>query len=161
MRKNRRIKMMDYEIVQLEEKKVAGIKARTNNTSPDMTKVIGGLWQKFYAEGIYESIPGKVTGKSLGIYTEYDRDEKSDYSIIVGCEVDGKETLPENTITVTIPAGRYAKFVVRGELHEAVAACWQEVWNMELPRSFACDFEEYQDSSMGQTEIHIYVSLTD
>ena len=43
---------MNYEIVQLEEMKAVGIKARTNNTSPDMGAVIGGLWGIFYSQGI-------------------------------------------------------------------------------------------------------------
>ena len=30
---------------------------------------------------------------------------------------------------------------------------------MDLPRSFQCDFEEYQDDSMDNGEIHIYVGL--
>jgi hypothetical protein len=31
---------------------------------------------------------------------------------------------------------------------------------MDLPRSFRCDYEEYQDDSMdGNAEIHIYVGL--
>ena len=47
---------MNYEIVQLEEKKAVGIKARTNNTSPDMGAVIGGLWGNFYSQGYYEAI---------------------------------------------------------------------------------------------------------
>lgn len=40
---------MNYEIVNLEEKTVAGFSARTNNTSSDMGKVIGGLWQRLYS----------------------------------------------------------------------------------------------------------------
>lgn len=40
---------MNYEIVNLEEKIVAGFSARTNNASPDMGKIIGGLWQKLYS----------------------------------------------------------------------------------------------------------------
>ena len=39
--KRKRRKDMEYEIVTLEEKIVKGISARTNNTSPDMGKVIG------------------------------------------------------------------------------------------------------------------------
>ncbi|GFI45127.1 hypothetical protein IMSAGC019_00437 [Lachnospiraceae bacterium] len=35
---------MEYEIVTLEEKTVAGIAARTNNAAPDMGSVIGSLW---------------------------------------------------------------------------------------------------------------------
>lgn len=36
---------MKYEVITLEEKIVAGIEARTNNTSPNMGMVIGGLWK--------------------------------------------------------------------------------------------------------------------
>ena len=48
---------MNYEIVTLPEKKAAGITARTNNHAPDMGSVIGGLWESFYAKGVYDSIP--------------------------------------------------------------------------------------------------------
>ena len=34
---------MEYEIVNLEEKKAVGISAVTNNKSPEMPKIIGGL----------------------------------------------------------------------------------------------------------------------
>ena len=48
---------MNYEIVTLKEKIAVGISARTNNTSPDAGVAIGGLWNRFYNEGVYESIP--------------------------------------------------------------------------------------------------------
>ena len=35
---------MKYEIVELKEKSVAGLSVRTSNLSPDMPKIIGGLW---------------------------------------------------------------------------------------------------------------------
>lgn len=54
---------MDYEIVMLEEKIAVGISARTNNTSPDMGAVIGGLWNRFFNEGVYASIPQKQPKK--------------------------------------------------------------------------------------------------
>ncbi|MDE6365866.1 MAG: GyrI-like domain-containing protein [Lachnospiraceae bacterium] len=58
-----------------------------------------------------------------------------------------------------MPAGRYAKFVVHGDMVQAVAAAWQEIWKLDLPRTFQCDFEEYQNDSMDQAEIHIYIGL--
>ena len=61
---------MDYEIVTLEEKTAVGVSARTNNTSPEMSAVIGGLWNRFYNECIYASIPKKANAKALGIYTD-------------------------------------------------------------------------------------------
>lgn len=151
---------MNYEIVTLKEKIAVGISARTNNTSPDMSAVIGGLWNRFYNEGIYASIPEKTTGKALGIYTDYAVDEKADYTVVVASETD---QIPpeENVYTVCrIPAGRYAKFVIHGDMVQSVAAAWAQIWQMDLPRAFLCDFEEYQNEDMGdQAEIHIYIGL--
>ena len=150
---------MDYEIVMLEEKIAVGISARTNNTSPDMGAVIGGLWKRFYNEGIYASIPQKTNQKALGIYTEYAGDEKADYTVMVACEAAQEPETGEYDVC-KIPAGRYAKFVIHGDMVQAVAAAWQEIWSMDLPRTFQCDFEEYQDDRMEDAEIHIYVGLT-
>lgn len=152
---------MNYEIVTLSEKIVVGISARTNNLSPDMGAAIGGLWNRFYNEGIYASIPGKVNDKALGIYTDFEGNEKSDYTAMVACETSAEpegEEFAEYDIR-RIPAGRYARFVVHGDMVQAVASAWKEIWQMNLPRTFQCDFEEYQDDNMEHAEIHIYVGL--
>lgn len=150
---------MEYEIVTLEEKTAVGISARTNNTSPDMGAVIGGLWNRFYNEGIYASIPKKTNAKALGIYTDYAGDAKADYTAFVACEADEAPT-GNGFDSCHIPAGEYAKFVVHGNMVQAVAEAWQAIWQMDLPRAFLCDFEEYQNDDMGEhAEIHIYVGL--
>lgn len=152
---------MNYEIVTLEEKIAVGISARTNNTAPDMGAVIGGLWNRFYNGGVYASVSCKVNEKAMGIYTDYAGDEKADYTAMVACETT-KEPKKDLSYTVCkIPAGRYAKFVVHGDMVQAVAAAWQEIWSMNLPRSFRCDFEEYQNNAAENAEIHIYVGLKD
>ena len=120
---------MDYEIVTLKEKIAVGVSARTNNASPDMGAVIGGLWNRFYKEGVYASIPSKADGKALGIYTDYAGDEKADYTAVVACET-LEEPLEEKYAVCRIPAGRYAKFVIHGDMVQAVAAAWQEIWQM-------------------------------
>lgn len=150
---------MEYEVVTLSEKKVVGIEARTNNMAPDMSQVIGGLWNRFYGAGIYEGISGKVTGKGLGIYKDYAGNERNDYTILVACEVKEAKGCPQGTVAAVIPAGKYAKFVVRGDLHQAVAEFWEELWKMDLPRNFVCDFEEYQNDDEKHAEIHIYIGL--
>lgn len=104
---------MNYEIVTLEEKTVVGILARTNNTAPDMGEVISGLWNRFFSEGIYESIPDKASEKALGIYTDYEGDEKADYTMMVACETTKRPETGDYAVR-TIPAGRYARFIVRG-----------------------------------------------
>lgn len=154
------VENMNYEIVKLEEKTVVGLMACTNNMAPDMEQVIGGLWQQFYAGGIYGQIPNKANEKALGIYTDYEEEEKADYSVIVACEVTAADTpLPEGTIKRTLPAGTYAKFIVKGHMQRAVADFWQELWKMDLPRTFRYDFEEYQNGDLECAEIHIYISV--
>ena len=130
---------MDYEIIELEKKSVAGISARTNNTNADMGPVIGGLWNRFFNGGVYENIPNKKSPKTLGIYTEYAGGEKDDYTVMTACEVE-KEPESGELETRTIPAGRYAKFIVKGNMITAVAEAWQKIWQLDLPRSFKCDF---------------------
>lgn len=150
---------MNYEVVTLSEKRAVGLAARTSNSAPDMGAVIGGLWQRFYGEHVYETVAGKVSGKALGIYTDYAGDEKSDYTVLVGCETEPDAEQPGECTACVIPAGRYAKFVIKGDVVKAVADFWMKLWEMDLPRSFACDFEEYQDGEMENAEIHIYISL--
>lgn len=150
---------MDYEIIKLEEKTVVGISARTNNASPDMTSVIGGLWGRFYQEGFYTAITGKVNEKALGIYTDYADDEKGDYTILVACETTEEENMKNGAVVRKIPAGSYARFIVKGDLHKAVTEFWEKLQAMNLPRAFVCDFEEYQNSDMDQAEIHMYIGL--
>lgn len=149
---------MNYEIVELTEKVIAGCSARTNNSSPDMSAVIGGVWQKFYSDAVYARIPYKMNEKALGIYTDYENDENGDYTIMAGCEV-SRQDMTGNFEIRTIPAGKYAKFVVIGHMQKAVADFWQKLWQMDLNRSFICDFEEYQNSSIDECEIHIYIGL--
>jgi predicted transcriptional regulator YdeE len=38
---------MDYELVNLEEKTVVGVTARTKNSDTNMSAIIGGLWNSF------------------------------------------------------------------------------------------------------------------
>ncbi len=156
--KERIVRLMNYEIVTLEEKIAVGVSGRTNNTSPDAGAVIGGLWNRFYNEGVYAAIPKKEGAKAMGIYTDYAGDERSDYTLVVACEAE-QEPEGDEFAVCRIPAGRYAKFIVRGDMVKAVAAAWQEIWQMELDRAFRCDFEEYQDDCMGETEVHIYIGL--
>ncbi len=150
---------MKYEIVGLKEKTVAGVTARTNNTDPAMTAVIGGLWQQFFSPGIYSTITGRKNAFTLGIYTDYAGTEKDDYSAIVGCEVNAHTAVSAPLIIRKLPAGKYARFTVRGDVHTAVAEFWQQLWAMKLPRAFTCDFEEYRNDDMEHAEIFIYISL--
>ncbi len=62
-----------------------------------------------------------------------------------------------------IEKGKYAKFVIIGDVQNSVGQAWQEIWNMNLKRKYTCDFEEYQNNSEDRQkqEIHIYIALED
>lgn len=148
---------MEYEIIQLEEMTIAGFTARTNNLSPDMGAVIGGLWQRFFSPEGYPALPCKTNGKTLGIYTDYESDEKGDYTFMTGCAVNG--SVPDAFEVRKIPAGRYARFTVCGNMHTAVGEFWQKLWQMPLDRTYVCDFEEYQNADPENCEVHIYIGI--
>ena len=124
-----------------------------------MGKTIGGLWQKFYMEDGYPLIPNKADSKALGIYTDYAADEKGDYTVMVACEVTDIADISGGFTVRKIPAGSYAKFIVKGNMVTAVAEFWQELWKMDLNRAFVCDFEEYQNGDCENAEIHLYIGL--
>jgi predicted transcriptional regulator YdeE len=150
---------MNYEIVALEEKTVAGLIIRTGNSSPSMTQEIGALWEKFFSEGVYESIPNKSGTNTIGLYTNYEDGITGVYDMMVCCEISTPKNLPARLTVKTIPAGKYAKFAVHGDI-KMVGEFWVELWQMKLDRKFDCDFEEYQSGGdMQNMEISIYISL--
>lgn len=152
---------MKYEIVELEEKVVAGIKIKTTNQNGKAMQDIGTTWQKLFAEGIYERLPNKVNGKTIGLYTEYEGDFTKPYVFIAGAEVSQEFVGDEKVAIKIIPNGKYAKFVIIGDVKNSVGQAWQEIWNMDLKRKYTCDFEEYQNNSedMQKQEIHIYIAI--
>jgi predicted transcriptional regulator YdeE len=151
---------MNYELVQLKEKKVAGLRIRTSNSDPNMGNSIGMAWQSFFADGIYNLIPDKKNDKSIGLYTNYENGVNGAYDVMVCCEVEDTVSLPEKVDTETIAPGKYAKFIIKGHTQKAVAEFWTKLWSMDLDRKYSCDFEEYQcGGNMENAEIHIYISL--
>ena len=76
---------MNYEIIEMEEKTVIGIATVTNNASPDMGSKIGQLWQKLYS-GTVEKMIGRVNGKCIGLYCDYQ--QNGDYTVLAGCEIE-------------------------------------------------------------------------
>jgi len=150
---------MDYEVVYLKEKIVAGITIRTSNNDPNMAKVIGETWHQFFAGGVYQSILNKKNDNSIGLYTNYQDKVKGTYDVMVCCEV-SKEDLSSEIEVKKIAENKYAKFVAKGHMEKAVAECWTKIWAMDLDRKYSFDFEEYvSGSEMDNAEINIYISI--
>ena len=154
---------MKYEIVELEEKMIQGMKTKTTNQDGKAMQDIAKVWKKLFTNGIYEEILNKVNMKTIGLYTDYEGDYTKPYVFMAGAEVSKVEKTKEGIESVIIPKGKYAKFVLTGDVQNAVGQAWQEIWKMDLKRKYTCDFEEYQNNSedMQKQEIHIYIALED
>ena len=155
---------MQYKIVTLQEKTVAGLSARTNNLSPQMGEIIGGLWKSFYSEDCYPAITNRIGSSSFGIYTDYADDEKGDYTVLAACEVSAAEDLPDGVVVRKIPSGKYAVFSITGEMDmqtqfAEINKLWQEIWQMKLDRNFICDFEEYRSADPKNADVSVYIGL--
>lgn len=154
---------MEFEIVELEEKIVEGISIKTTNQDGQSIQDIAKLWQKFFMDGVYNKVENKVNNKTIGLYTDYEGDYTKPYKFVVCTEVSEKSDNIEERLIKTVPKGKYAKFVINGDVQNAVGEAWSKIWNMNLNRKYTCDFEEYQNNTedMQNQEIHIYISIKD
>lgn len=152
---------MEYEIVYLNEKIVAGLIKETTNVNNKAVNDIGELWKMFLQSGVYEQIGNKMNDKTIGLYTDYQGDYTKPYNFLACCEVSkiGNVNIP--IVIKKINGGKYAKFIIKGDVQKAVGEFWCELWKMNLDRKYSCDFEEYQNSTddMDNMEIHIYIAL--
>ncbi len=147
---------MNYELVNLEAKTFVGVTARTGNNDPECQKIIGGLWQDFMGKGIDKSLKNKANDYCVGLYSDYDFNNMT-YDVTIGAEV--TENGNSELAMKTIPAGKYAKFQIKGDVVKDVANAWEQIWQMQLERTFTGDFEEYINNVDGVAEINIYIAL--
>lgn len=152
---------MDYEIVNLDEKIVIGVGRETTNANMQAVKDIGEVWEQFFANNIFERIQEKINGKTIGLYTDYQGDFTKPYNFVACCEVKEVKEMKSDLVKKVIPSGKYAKFIITGDVKEAAGNFWAQLWGMDLNRAYTCDFEEYQNNSedMSNQEIYIYISL--
>ena len=145
---------MNYEIVNLEAKMIVGVSTATSNEDPKMGEKIGKLWVELYQGGVNAKVNNKVNDYAIGLYSDY---TENGYIVTAGNEVAKSEN--DELTTKVIPAGRYAKFSVHGHMEKVVAQAWNEIWSMDLDRSFTGDFEEYLNSNFENANIDIYIAL--
>ena len=149
---------MDYEIVKLEEKiLVSSNPVRLSNSDNDLSKKIELVWHNFSEK--CGQIENKITGKPICTYSNYESDEKGKYDISIGYEVRKNSPIRNGWIRKIVPAGNYAKFIIRGNMVKEISSFWRNIWKMNLPRKFDCDFEECQNMDMLNAEVHVYISL--
>lgn len=144
--------MPNIQKVDIGVKTIMGLKTRINNDSemnPD-TQKIGALWSRFVEE-VSPPFP------HYGVYHNYDAGFRGTYDLLVGIEGEANGQFD----LVTIEEDRYLKFSAKGELHQVVMQCWEQVWayfqdpSIDERRAYETDFEVYR--SMDEVEIYIGV----
>ena len=151
---------MKYESMQMEPFPVIGISVRTTNRNGQSATDIGALWKRFYAEEIRAKIPGKRTDDLYCVYTEYEQGQEGWYKTLLGCRVDSLENIPEKLSGLVVPASRYLLFRSDGSLPETVQQTWIHIWQSNIKRKFAADFDVYPAFAEGGiTTVRTYLSV--
>jgi predicted transcriptional regulator YdeE len=99
----------------------------------------------------------------FAVYSEYDSDWTGEYSYMIGSEVTKADTIPEGLAVTRIPAQTYAVFKAAGPMPDALLAVWMSVWGTNLPRTYTCDFEQYDSrfTRPENKEIDVYVAVNE
>lgn len=162
--------MIRKEITNKAEIKLIGIAARTNNRNEmDVHSAKIGITAGYYWQNnIAQQIPNRVKpGVTFAIYTDYESDEKGDYTYFIGEIVSSAEKIPEGLSQVIIPPGTYIRFTTEsGVIPNVVISAWQQIWNMQKielggERAFQADFEVYDDRAIdpNNTSLDIYIGI--
>ena len=142
--------------------KIIGIQIRTTNKNEQASKDLGKLWEQFYTQDILSQIPNKECDEIYSIYTDYESDYKGKYTSIIGLKVNSLDQIPEGLVGREFKAGKYHKFIAKGQMPHAVIKMWQEIWQKDkkLNRKYTVDFEVYgqESNNIENPEVAIYIA---
>lgn len=140
-------------MVDLPEILVAGLAVRTSNglEQDPKTGVLAKTWQRASQK--------QHSGSVAAGLTDYESDSTGFYTEIIGQEINSVDDLPPQAVLVRVPAGKYAKFRVEGDMPKIVMEAWSKVWQAEkdntLQRAYTTDLERYPEP--GAVELYIAV----
>ena len=136
---------------------IAGISVRTTNAAEfnPTTGKIAGLWGRFFSEGLFESLPGKLLESPIyGVYSGYESDYMGAFDVTAGVATTKLQG------QLTLQAGDYLVFSATGPMPQTVLQTWGVVWqyfqsNPTVQRSYATDFEAY----IGNDKVEIHIGI--
>lgn len=150
--------MPNIKKVELTAKSIKGLQVRTKNIDEMNTETqkIALLWGKFFAEVLPALEPSPPS--LYGVYFNYESDAMGEFDVLVGSDAleEGGEIK-----SVTLEAGKYLMFPVKGDMPQAIIDVWGQVWayfedpSVDERRAFETDFERY----ISQTEAEIYIGV--
>ncbi|WP_119459688.1 GyrI-like domain-containing protein [Rhodospirillaceae bacterium SYSU D60014] len=147
---------MDFTTSAREAFTIVGIAARTSNSEGGR---IAALWQRFYAEGIQQRIPDRLSDDVYSLYTDYESDHTGPFTLVIGCAVSKAEALPDGLVAKAVPAAKYAVIDATGPQPDTVMQQWQAIWASDLPRSYSGDFDLYRNRKGETPRVEIHVAI--
>lgn len=162
---------MKKEKVKLGNLTLIGLTARTNNKNEMKaeTAKIGNLVGVYFQKNIASHFKNRANpGVTYSVYTEYESDERGEYTYFIGEEVSSLEDQDLSQFkSLIIPANSYQKFTTEaGKMPNVVIAAWQDIWKMkenELggQRDYIADFEIYDQRACDPHHaiVDIYIGI--
>jgi predicted transcriptional regulator YdeE len=141
---------------------VIGMAVKTENRPGFADVDIPKLWQQFMSEAITTKIPNKLSDTIYCVYTKYEGDFTQPYTTVLGCKVAHLSEIPVGMIGIEIPSGNYHHTEVKGNTLEGIVfAAWQTIWQTPLNRTYAADFEVYDEraANPNDAQISIFVGI--
>jgi len=140
---------------------VVGISVRTINKDGRSQQDIWALFNDFFGDNIAQQITDKTSDDIYCVYTDYETDHTGYYTTILGCKVATLTRVPDGFTAVTIPAGTYRHYTVRGALLESVGKAWMQIWETASARKFTADYDVYGTGAQNpeDAEMDIYVAV--
>ena len=143
---------------------VIGIACRTTNVDNKVQEDLPPLWERFMNEDLITKIPKRINEGIYCVYTNYERDEHSEYTTIVGAQsiLEANAPLPEGMVRCDIPASKYLCLPVKGDYPESLICTWEWVWQQSnLPRRYTADFEYYPEGMIKPREpkLDVYIAV--
>jgi predicted transcriptional regulator YdeE len=162
---------MKKQTMQLSKLNLIGLTIRTNNKdemNPDTAK-IGKLAGSYWHTQIANQIQHRThPGVTYAVYTEYESDERGEYTYFIGEAVDSLDGQNLSQFkTITIPESKYQKFTTEpGSIPEVIISAWKKIWVMQKEalggkRKYIADFEIYDQraANPNQAVIDIYIGI--
>ncbi|MCB0601789.1 MAG: effector binding domain-containing protein [Saprospiraceae bacterium] len=140
---------------------LAGIQVRTINRNGQSLKDLGVLWKAFYEQQIQQQVPQRINDEIWVVYHDYASDHRDFYTAFIGCPVKDPSGLPENLLSLEVPAGAYLPRAVQGHMPQALLAEWELIWNNEpnLNRAYGHDVEIHTTVPAEDLACWIYLSV--
>ena len=145
---------------------VIGIAIRTSNNAAFSDNSIGNLWQRFFAESVFATIPHKIDHAIVAVYYDFATDRNGEYNLLLGARVSSIDEIPMGMIAYHVPSQKRAIFVSEsGPVGQVCFDLWKKIWLLEdenkLNRAYSADYELYDERSKDRqnAQVAIYIGI--